>query len=369
MAKLKRKDSGKEDPMASSKDRQPTRDEPLNWDHIEQETQKLRTRVAEWLEQPERRRASKVVEDIQQLAQNTLIRDGYTFFYPSWRDDHQKEFEENVSKTANDLQRVLGDLITEDPNAVRETLRETLRVWQNSQREGTWKVQVRSIEQWAANALAAVLVFQHLPLPKNEEAQQKRDKSGEGDVKQEAPLDSGNPLWWPVLLKRTAHNVILPRDKRQDEEAVQDCIVVLLESSASDQYTYQGLRPAIRYFQNAWRNASKPSSPREPPEEESEETRKQKRTRIWHWAVIRLGREKATVWWVLFVLKEDRLRQWLEITHCVSLKYCGILTKEDLPNTVTWKEVHAALSTVAKNAQALRQRYCNDNRRLAAKHE
>jgi hypothetical protein len=102
--------------------------------------------------------------------------------------------------------------------------------------------------------------------------------------------------------------------------------------------------------------------------------------------MMKLGRDGAIKYWILSILKEDRLKKdrhqtrdrdeeklWDEMAELALQPCCGILDDNDLPPSVTWPEVQKMFQAMAQRsrtnpgaltADALRQFYARASRKL-----
>jgi hypothetical protein len=166
--------------------------------------------------------------------------------------------------------------------------------------------------------------------------------------------------------------------------------VAILKCAKDFTYPREGkqkdrLAKAITYFTNAcrWKEPNKPPPPYgEPPKRPQYQLGREK---LWG-IMMKLGRDGAIKYWILSILKEDRLKRdphqsrdkdekklWGEMAELALQPCCGILDDDDLPPSVAWDEVHKAFQAMAQRsrtnpgaltADALRQFHARASREL-----
>src|SRR4051794_22584703 len=103
---------------------------PVDWQHLSvEERAECRGRVCSWLEQPDRAAAGQIVDDLRNLAVDDLVewvhRAAFRSRYPA--SDNVED--EGAARQSLEFREWLLEAMAQDPEPLKEVLKETLRWW------------------------------------------------------------------------------------------------------------------------------------------------------------------------------------------------------------------------------------------------
>jgi hypothetical protein len=200
--------------------------------------------VRSWLEHPVRAADEQVVNDLRNLAVDDLVEGVHSDAFRSLYSASDSAEDEGAAHQSVEFRTWILGAMDQDPEPLKEVLKETLRWWLGHRRCGASE-DLGELVKRCADQLAAALVFKNLPRP------------------HPVPDNVPGALWYRLVRRVAEQVVVRPIWHQQDtpalevpEEWVEECVSTIL--GMVGRFEYRGLGEAISYFGKSFNRRREP---------------------------------------------------------------------------------------------------------------